>query len=209
MKTDTIPPVAEISDVEKLANEPNEGRAEEINAKFFKPTNTGEAPKPKAAKKGKKAKKGVKAPKATPAEKPAKKADRPKKAPKPTKAVKPAKKAKGGAKKAKKDLDAPKQSRSEAQMGRHGMTLESGRRKPGTRPPYSDEAEAYGKKVRRARDASEMTQRDLAAMLSTKTHTVGQPTIANIERGVAGASDDMKTALAKALGEPKLAPKTT
>jgi ribosome-binding protein aMBF1 (putative translation factor) len=69
------------------------------------------------------------------------------------------------------------------------------RRSPGTNPPRDSKAAGYGKKVAAARKKKEMTQGDLARKIG-----VSQPGIANIERGVVGASDVMKNKIAKALG---------
>jgi ribosome-binding protein aMBF1 (putative translation factor) len=69
------------------------------------------------------------------------------------------------------------------------------RRSPGTNPAASKETAAYGKKVAAARTKKELTQKQLADKMG-----ISQPGLANIERGVVGASDDMKAKIKKAIG---------
>jgi ribosome-binding protein aMBF1 (putative translation factor) len=66
---------------------------------------------------------------------------------------------------------------------------------PGKNKPKSPETKAYGLKVAAARHKKELTQSQLAAKMG-----ISQPGLANIERGVAGASDEMKAKFKKALG---------
>jgi ribosome-binding protein aMBF1 (putative translation factor) len=69
------------------------------------------------------------------------------------------------------------------------------RTKPGKNKPKSKETAAYGIKVANARHKKELTQSQLAAKMG-----ISQPGLANIERGVAGTSEEMKAKFKKALG---------
>jgi ribosome-binding protein aMBF1 (putative translation factor) len=69
------------------------------------------------------------------------------------------------------------------------------RTSPGKNKPKSKETAAYGKKVAAARLKKKLTQSQLAKLMK-----ISQPGLANIERGVAGTSDEMKGKFKKALG---------
>jgi len=175
-------PEEEISDVEKLASEPDEGRAEEINRKVFD-----EMAATETAKKNRKAARSM-APKAKKAAK-AKKSPKAKAAPKAKKTPKP---------KAPRSPKAPKAKKEKTgRFGRHSQTMADGtRRKPGTNPPMSEEAAKYGRKVAKARHAKGWTQRQLADKVG-----LTQPGVANIERGTTGGGKEAtREKLAKVLG---------
>ena len=180
----TIPKLSgAVGSVEDLAAEPDEGNGEAIQEEVI--AREGKAKpqrlvKSKANKKGPTAK--AKAPKA-------------KKSPKPK-----AKKAKAATKKPKAGAVTELNPKGRKFLGPSGSPRgirQDGkpRVKPGKNKPKSPEAAAFGKKVAAARKKKELTQSQLAAKMG-----ISQPGLANIERGVAGASDEMKAKFKKALG---------
>lgn len=85
---------------------------------------------------------------------------------------------------------------TEGREGKHSMTLDQGRKKPGTNPPKSEAHAKYGRAIAKARAAKGLTQRQLAEKTG-----LTQPGIANIERGVGGGTrEETRKKLAKALG---------
>ena len=118
-----------------------------------------------------------------------KKASKPKAAPKA--ASKPKKKA------AKKAAKKPKSAKASGPKPRGRGIRKDGkpRRRPGTNPASSPANERYGKKVAAARHKKELSQKQLADKVGCS-----QPGLANIERGVVGASEDMKKRIGKAVG---------
>jgi len=87
-------------------------------------------------------------------------------------------------------------SKTSSKPGRRGVRKDGKpRRRPGTNPPSTKENGAYGKKVAAARAKKDWTQKQLAEKVG-----FSQPGIANIERGVIGASDEAKKKINKALG---------
>jgi ribosome-binding protein aMBF1 (putative translation factor) len=166
------------SSVEDLAAEPDEGNGEKIQEALA----AKERPSAQKLVKSKANKKKAKA-----------------KAPTP-KAKKPNSKAKAKAKKAKPTVATDLNPNGRKFLGPSGSPRgirQDGkdRAKPGKNKPKSKETAAYGKKVAAARQKKELTQSQLAAKMG-----ISQPGLANIERGVAGASDAMKAKFKKALG---------
>jgi ribosome-binding protein aMBF1 (putative translation factor) len=172
-----------LSPVEELAAEPDEGNGEKIQEAVIRDSKSvlRDASKQKLVK-SKANKKSVKA-KRPPAPK-AKKAKKAKAAPKKPKAG------------AVTDLN-PKGRKFLGPSGSPRGIRQDGkdRTKPGKNKPKSKETAAYGKKVAAARQKKELTQSELAAKMG-----ISQPGLANIERGVAGASEAMKAKFKKHLG---------
>jgi ribosome-binding protein aMBF1 (putative translation factor) len=95
----------------------------------------------------------------------------------------------------------PKKAKAAAAVAPRGRGLRKDgkpRRLPGTNPAASREKAAYGKRVAAARHKKDLTQSQLAAEVK-----LSQPGLANIERGVVGASDAVKTRIEKTLGVKK------
>jgi ribosome-binding protein aMBF1 (putative translation factor) len=176
-----------LSPVEELAAEPDEGNGEKIQEALEAATKAaGKGQKLVKSKANKKSVKSVKA-KRSPAPKVKKPKSKAKAAPKKPKAARVG---------AVTDLN-PNGRKFLGPSGSPRGIRQDGkdRTKPGKNKPKSKETAAYGKKVAAARQKKELTQSQLAAKMG-----ISQPGLANIERGVAGASDAMKAKFKKALG---------
>ena len=184
-----------VSDVERLASEPDEGNGEAIQEALA----AKERPSAQKLVKSRANKKSAKA-KRSPAPVKTKVARKAKPA-KPAKA----KKAKAAPKKPKAgvaragavtDLN-PKGRKHLGPSGSPRGIRQDGKKRtaPGKNKPKSKETAAYGKRVAAARLKKELTQSQLASKMG-----ISQPGLANIERGVAGTSDAMKLKFKKALG---------
>lgn len=103
---------------------------------------------------------------------------------------------------------APKERKAPA-AGRRGVRKDGKpHRKPGTNPPVSEAAAKFGRKVAKLRAEKGWSQVTLAEKCSAKAERkIGQPTIANIERGVANAGPRVFPYLAKVLGIEGEAPR--
>jgi ribosome-binding protein aMBF1 (putative translation factor) len=170
-----------LSPVEELAAEPDEGNGEKIQEALeaAEKASGQKLVKSKANKKKAKAKAKAPAPKAKVKKTKAKK-------PKP-KAVKLGKVT---------DLN-PKGRKFLGPSGSPRGIRQDGKERtaPGKNKPKNRETYAYGKKVAGARTKKGLTQSQLAKKMG-----ISQPGLANIERGVAGTSDEMKAKFKKALG---------
>ena len=181
-----------VSDVERLASEPDEGNGEAIQEALA----AKERPSAQKLVKSRANKKSAKA-KRSPAPVKAKVARKAK--PVTAKKVKAApKKPKAGVARAGAVTDLnPKGRKHLGPSGSPRGIRQDGKKRtaPGKNKPKSKETAAYGKRVAAARLKKELTQSQLASKMG-----ISQPGLANIERGVAGTSDAMKLKFKKALG---------
>jgi ribosome-binding protein aMBF1 (putative translation factor) len=174
----TIPKISSGS-VEDLAAESDEGNGEKLQGEIAK-----ERPSSQKLVKSKANKKSVKA-KRSPAPK-AKKAPKAK--------AKKAKRPSAGGKKT--ELNPNGRAFVGPGGSPRGIRQDGkDRTPPGKNKPKSKETAAYGIKVANARHKKGLTQSQLAAKME-----ISQPGLANIERGVAGTSEEMKAKFKKALG---------